>query len=99
MVKKPSNLTVVGISPAQIGMNVDRLIPVSLLVQVITEGRPPAGLSVQKISVTPSAVRVLIPGKLRENGQRIKTETHPPERGHLVRFTATQAGFSIGYSI
>ncbi len=74
MVKKPSNLTVVGISPAQIGMTVDRLIPVSLLVQVITEGRPPDGLSVQKISVTPPAVKVLIPGKLRENGPRIKTE-------------------------
>ena len=74
MVKKPSSLTVAGISPAQIGVTASRLIEVSLPVQVITEGRPPAGLSVQKISVTPAAVRGLIPGNLYDKGMRIKTE-------------------------
>jgi diadenylate cyclase len=74
MVRKPSNLTVLGITPAQIGMTVSRLIAVSLPVVVVTEGRPPAGLSVQKIGVTPATVRVLIPGRLRESGIRIKTE-------------------------
>jgi YbbR domain-containing protein len=74
MVRKPSNLTVLGITPARIGMTVSRLIAVSLPVVVVTEGRPPAGLSVQKIGVTPATVRVLIPGRLRESGIRIKTE-------------------------
>ena len=75
MVRKPSNLTVAGISPARIGITVSRLVTVSLPVVVTTEGRPPAGLSVQKISVSPATVRVLIPGRLRENGMRIRTET------------------------
>ena len=75
MVRKPSNLTVAGISPARIGITVSRLTAVSLPVVVSTEGRPPAGLSVQKISVSPATVRVLIPGRLRENGMRIRTET------------------------
>lgn len=75
MVRKPSNLTVAGISPARIGITVSRLVTVSLPVVVTTEGRPPAGLSVQKIGVSPATVRVLIPGRLRENGMRIRTET------------------------
>jgi uncharacterized protein (TIGR00159 family) len=74
MVKIPSNLTVVGISPAQIGMTASRMIQASLPIQVITEGRLPAGLSVQKISAAPPAVKVLIPSKLSQNGIRIKTE-------------------------
>ena len=74
MIKKPTSLTVVGISPAQIGMTASRLIQASLPIQVTTEGRPPAGLSVQKISAAPPDVRVLIPGKLNQNGIRIRTE-------------------------
>ncbi len=74
MVRKPSNLTVAGISPSRIGITVSRLTAVSLPVVVVTEGRPPAGLAVQKISVSPATVRVLIPARLRENGLRIRTE-------------------------
>lgn len=74
MVRRPSNLSVVGISPAQIGMTASRLIQASVPIQVITEGRPPAGLSVQKISAAPLDVTVLIPGKLNQNNIRIKTE-------------------------
>jgi diadenylate cyclase len=74
MVRRPSNLTVMEISPAQIGMTASRLVQASLPIQVITEGRPPAGLSVQKISAAPPDVSVLIPGKLNQNGIRIRTE-------------------------
>jgi diadenylate cyclase len=75
MVKRPSNLTVVGISPTQIEMNASRMIQASMPIQVVTEGRPPAGLSVQRINATPAAVKVLIPGKLSQNSMQIKTES------------------------
>ncbi len=74
MVRRPSDLTVVGISPAQIGMTASRLIQASAPIQVITQGRPPSGLSVQMISTAPPDVSVLIPGKVHQNGIRIKTE-------------------------
>jgi YbbR domain-containing protein len=74
MVKKPSNLNVVGISPAQIELNASRMIPVSLPIQVVTEGHLPAGLSVQRISAAPATVKVLISGKPSQNGMQIKTE-------------------------
>lgn len=74
MVKRPSNLAVAGITPSRIGITVSRLTAVSLPVVVATEGRLPAGLSVQKITVSPATVRVLIPGRLRENGLRVQTE-------------------------
>jgi diadenylate cyclase len=74
MVRKPSNLSIVGISPSQIGVNASRVLRVSLPVQVITEGRAPDGFSVQRITAAPSTLKVRIPGRLYQNGVRIKTE-------------------------
>lgn len=74
MVRRPSNLAVVGISPPQIGMSATRLIAASLPVEVITTGRPPAGLTVQQIRAEPPEVKALIPGRLSRNGVRIRTE-------------------------
>ena len=88
MIKKPTSLTVVGISPAQIGMTASRLIQASLPIQVTTEGRPPAGLSVQKISAAPPDVRVLIPGKLNQNSIRIRTE--PIDLGKVTSTTTQE---------
>ncbi|MDO9559098.1 MAG: diadenylate cyclase [Syntrophales bacterium] len=82
MVKKPSSLTVVGINPARLGMTASRLVEASLPVQVVTQGRPPDGQSVQKISVSPPDVTVLILGKLNQNGVRIRTE--PIDLGKLT---------------
>ncbi len=88
MVGRPSNLTVMGISPAQIGITASRLIQASLPIRAITEGRPPDGLSVQTISVEPSDVMVLIPGKLNQNGVRIRTE--PIDLGKLTSSTTLE---------
>jgi len=74
MVRRPSNLAVVGITPPKLAMTASRLIEVSLPVQVVTLGRPPDGQSVQKISVSPPNVTVLIPGKSQQNSARIRTE-------------------------
>jgi len=74
MIRKPSNLTVASISPTYIEMTASRMISASLPVQVVTTGRPPAGLSVQNISATPPDVKVLIPRKLHQDSVRIRTK-------------------------
>ncbi|MDD5169677.1 MAG: diadenylate cyclase, partial [Syntrophales bacterium] len=73
MVKIPSNLSVVGITPSRVIITASRMVSVLLPVHVATEGHLPAGLSVQKITVSPASVRALIPGILREEEIRIRT--------------------------
>jgi YbbR domain-containing protein len=74
MVRRPSNLTVTGITPSQLTMTASRLIEVSLPVQAVTSGSPPDGWTVQKISVSPPDVTVSIPGRSQQNSVRIRTE-------------------------
>jgi diadenylate cyclase len=88
MVRRPSSLAVVGISPAQIGITASRLIEASLPIQVLTRGRPPDGQFVQKISAEPPDIRVLIPGKLNKNGIRIRTE--PIDLGKVTSTTTQE---------
>jgi uncharacterized protein (TIGR00159 family) len=89
MIRRPSNLVVVGITPTQLAISASRLIETSLPVQVVTQGRPPDGQSVQKISATPSDVQVLVPGKLSLNDIRIKTE--PFDLTNLTSTTTLEA--------
>jgi uncharacterized protein (TIGR00159 family) len=93
MIRKPSNLTVVGIAPSQLVMTASRLIPTSLPVQVITEGRLPDGLTLQKISVTPAHVTGLVPAKVNPNGVRIRTE--PVDLGKVTESTTVEAKLMI----
>jgi hypothetical protein len=75
MVKVPSNLSVVGINPERISVIASRLLPLTVPIEVLTESSPPQGLAVQKITVTPAEVKVLIPRRLR--GKRIRILTEP----------------------
>jgi uncharacterized protein (TIGR00159 family) len=75
MVKVPSNLAVVGISPERITVIASRLLPLTVPIEVQTEGSPPRGLTIQKITVTPAEVKILIPRRLR--GKRIRILTEP----------------------
>jgi uncharacterized protein (TIGR00159 family) len=75
MVKAPSNLSVAGINPERIKVITSRLFPLAVPIEVLTEGAPPQGLAVQKITVSPTEVKVLIPGRLR--GKRIRVMTEP----------------------
>jgi diadenylate cyclase len=74
MVRRPSDLIVAGITPPQLAMTAFRLFEASLPIHVVTQGRPPVGQSVQKISVSPPDVTVLIPEKSQQNTVRIRTE-------------------------
>lgn len=75
MVKAPSNLTVTSISPEKLTVITSRLISMTVPVEVLTENAPPQGFEVQKITATPSEVRILIPRSLR--GKRIRILTEP----------------------
>lgn len=74
MIKTPSNITVAAIIPPEITVTAARLQPADVPVIAATTGRPPRGIVVQEISVTPSSVRVLIPGAAAPGKIRIATE-------------------------
>ncbi len=74
MVNTPSNLSVVEIKPGRIRITASPLIRLQVPVEVITENEPAPGFSVQKISVTPSSIGVLVPRTLRQTITRIRTE-------------------------
>ena len=73
MINTPSNLTVVGIKPNRITVNASRFVHVSVPVEVVTENAPAPGVAIQKITVTPTSVRVLMPSKLYRSKTKIQT--------------------------
>ena len=74
MIKTPFNLSVVGIKPGRISVTASRFIHISLPIEVVTENAPPSPVVIQKITVTPSSVKVLVPGKLMRSGIKIQTD-------------------------
>lgn len=75
MIKTPSGVNVVRITPERIKVTASRLIPLSVPVEVLTENSPPQGLVVDKISILPAEVKVLIPRRLK--GKKIRVLTEP----------------------
>jgi diadenylate cyclase len=73
MIDVPSNLTIVGIKPSRITLTASRFVPVSAPIEVVTENAPPPGITIQKITVTPPSIAVLVPGKLLHSKIRIRT--------------------------
>lgn len=85
MINIPSSLTMVGTKPGRITVNASRFVRISVPVEVVTENAPPAGFSIQKITVTPSSVRIRVPGKL--NRGKIKVQTAPIDLRSLTSTT------------
>ncbi|MDA8123883.1 MAG: diadenylate cyclase [Deltaproteobacteria bacterium] len=75
MVKAPSNLSVVGISPERIKVVTSRLLPQTVPIEVLTENAPPKGIAIQSITILPKEAQILIPRRLR--GKRIRILTEP----------------------
>jgi len=73
MIDAPSNLTIVGIKPSRITVIASRFVHVSVPVEVVTENAPPPGVAIQKITVTPPSIAVLVPGRLLHTKIRIRT--------------------------
>ena len=74
MIKAPSNLSVVNISPGKIKITTSRLLRVTLPVEIITENSPPEGFAIKSIAASPAGVPALIPRRLRGKDIRILTE-------------------------
>jgi len=76
MVTLPIGLTVDAIKPERIAITVSRYIPIDAPVESVTSD-PPPGWTVQRISIAPSSVRILIPERMRSKNIRIRTEPIP----------------------
>lgn len=85
MISTPFNLSVVAIKPGRITIAASKFIRVSVPIDVITENTPDPRVTVQKITASPSSVRVLVPGSLHRS--RIKIQTEPI---NLKLLTSTQ---------
>ncbi|MBN1664206.1 MAG: diadenylate cyclase [Deltaproteobacteria bacterium] len=70
----PSNLSVASISPGRVEVRASRLKSVSFPIKVTTTNRPVRGLSVQRITVNPPHVDILLPVKKRQQYTEIQTE-------------------------
>jgi diadenylate cyclase len=86
MVNAPSNLTVADIVPAKIHVYASKSIPWTLPVNINTQNSLAEHLSLQKMSITPSKVRVLIGAQVKP--EQIKIETEPIDLQKIF-FTTT----------
>jgi uncharacterized protein (TIGR00159 family) len=89
MIRTPSNIAVVAVIPPEITITASRYLPASIPVEVVTTGKPPRGVVVQEVSVSPAAVQVLVPGTLSPGKLKIRTE--PVDFGQLP----LQTGFDV----
>jgi uncharacterized protein (TIGR00159 family) len=74
MVNSPSNLSVTEIIPGRIHVYAAKLLSYTLPVNLVMRDYLPADISLQKIVLTPSTVKVLIDSRLRPEQIRIETE-------------------------
>jgi diadenylate cyclase len=74
MVNAPSNLSVAEISPAKIHVYASKQVPATLAVNVATRNGLPAGLSLQRITFNPAAVRVMIDPRMKPEEMKLETE-------------------------
>ncbi|MBW6486269.1 MAG: diadenylate cyclase [Syntrophobacterales bacterium] len=81
MVKNAPNLSVTSIRPEKVIVSTSRLLPVSVPIEAITDNKPPAGIEVESITVTPRETRVLIPKTL--SGKRVRIITEPVDLSQL----------------
>ncbi|MCX5848738.1 MAG: diadenylate cyclase [Deltaproteobacteria bacterium] len=86
MVNAPSSLTIADIVPAKIHVYASKSIPWTFPVHINTQNSLSENLSLQKISVTPSKIRVLIGSQAKP--EQIKIETEPIDLQKIF-FTTT----------
>lgn len=86
MINAPSNLSVTDIVPAKIRVYASKSIPWTFPVNISTQNSLAEQLSLQKMSITPSKVRVLIGSQVKP--EQIKIETEPIDLQKIF-FTTT----------
>lgn len=75
MVNAPSNLSIAEIKPAKIRIYATQMTPANLAVHVATLNRLPDNLALQKITLNPATVQVMIDRRLKP--EEISLETEP----------------------
>ncbi len=86
MVNAPSNLSVTEIRPTITHIYATKLISWTLPVKISTQNFLPKNLSLQRISITPAKVRVLVDSRV--NPEKIEIETEPVDLQKIF-FTTT----------
>lgn len=86
MINVPSSLKVADIIPSKVYVNTSKSIPWTFPVHIKTQNALPGNLDLQKISATPSKLRVLIGSQVKP--ENIKIETEPLDLQKIF-FTTT----------
>ncbi|MDP2853004.1 MAG: diadenylate cyclase [Smithellaceae bacterium] len=74
MVNVPSSLSVADISPAKIRVYASRLVPATLSVHVATRNRLPENIALQRITLSPATVRVMMDSRMKSEDMKLETE-------------------------
>ena len=99
MINVPSNLTIADIVPAKIHVTASKRIPWTFPVHVNTQNALAHHLSLQRLSVAPSKVRVLI--STQTDPDQIKIETEPVDLQRILSTTTvdTKIVLPIGVAL
>ncbi len=99
MINVPSNLTIADIVPAKIHVTASKRIPWTFPVHVNTQNALAHHLSLQRLSVAPSKVRVLI--SAQTDPDQIKIETEPVDLKRILSTTTvdTKIVLPIGVAL
>ncbi len=98
MLNTPSSLSVTEITPARIRVYASKLLSYTLPVNIITRSSLPNDVSLQKITLTPSTVKVLIDSRLRHEQIRIETEPIDLQRITTTTTVNTKVVLPVGVS-
>lgn len=75
LVRRPSGLSVVNITPRKIALQIYKMIDFNVPIEVETSGRIPSGFTLKDIRVVPQAVSIVIPSIISRKDIKIITET------------------------
>lgn len=98
MLNAPSNLSVAEIAPARIRVYASKLITYTLPVNVPVRNSPPHNLSLQRIAISPSTVKVLIDPRIHPDQIRIETEPIDLQEISGTTTIATKVVLPVGVS-
>jgi diadenylate cyclase len=93
MVSAPSNLSITEITPGKIRVYASKLISYTLPVNLVTHNALPSNVSLEKIVIRPSTVKVLIDSHLRPD--QIKIETEPIDLQKISSTTSVNTKFVL----
>jgi diadenylate cyclase len=98
MLNAPSSLSVTEIAPARIRVYASKLLSYTLPVYITTRNSLPGNLSLQRATVTPSTLKVLVDARLRPEQLRIETESIDLQKITRTTSVKTKVVLPVGVS-